>query len=150
MRCKISILFVLFAVSIYGCTQQEESKPLVKEAKIEGRWYTQSAVKLGKQVFTKNCAICHGTAAQSTFSWRRKLPDGSYPPPPLNGSAHAWHHPFSQLMRTIDEGGLSRGGKMPGFKGKLKGEEKQAAVAFFQNYWSDEIYGEWLKRGGLN
>lgn len=150
MHCKIKFLFLLLAVSTYGCNQQEASKPAVKAAKIEGRWYSQTDVKLGNQVFTNNCAICHGANAQSTFNWRKKLPNGTYPPPPLNGSAHAWHHSFSQLMQTINEGGLSRGGKMPGFREKLTKVEKQAAVAYFQNFWSDEIYGEWLKRGGLN
>ena len=38
---------------------------------------------------------------------------------------------------------------MPAFKDKLTEQDKEAVIAFFQSYWPDEIYAEWLNRGGL-
>lgn len=38
---------------------------------------------------------------------------------------------------------------MPGFKDKLKDEEKLAVISYFQSLWTDEIYNAWLTRGGL-
>jgi mono/diheme cytochrome c family protein len=58
----------------------------------EGRWYTGNQVKRGAAVFAQNCAECHGANADATPNWRETTPDGKYPPPPLNGTAHAWHH----------------------------------------------------------
>ncbi len=117
---------------------------------IDGRWYTHEQVKQGKQVFKTHCATCHGIKAQGLVTdWRQPMADGSYPPPPLNGSAHAWHHPLSQLKRTIDQGGIPFGGKMPPFKDKLSEAEKESAIAYFQNFWSEKIYNAWIKRGGL-
>jgi mono/diheme cytochrome c family protein len=138
------LLLVLLHLSIIGCGETNN------ETKVDGRWYTQSQVNSGRVVFEKNCAECHGKYAQGTFNWKQTLPDGSYPPPPLNGSAHTWHHPLSVLKRTINNGSLPLGGKMPPFKDKLSEQEKDAVISFFQSHWSQEIYEAWVKRGGLN
>ena len=69
-------------------------------------------------------------------------------PPPLDGSAHAWHHSRSVLLEVIENGGLALGGKMPAFGAVLKGEEKLAAIAYFQNFWDDETYSQWEVMGG--
>lgn len=129
---------------------QKEPKTAYDDTPINGRWYRQSQVDLGKKVFEENCAKCHGSNGQSVFSWKQRLADGSFPPPPLNGSAHSWHHPLSQLMGTIKAGGVARGGKMPAFNGLLSEEEIVSVIAYFQNFWRDEIYQAWIQRGGLN
>ncbi|MGO1500393.1 MAG: c-type cytochrome [Marinobacter sp.] len=67
----------------------------------------------GSKVFKDSCASCHGTKAQGAFNWRKSLEDGTYQPPPLNGTGHAWHHPFEMLMGTINQGGAPMGGQMP-------------------------------------
>jgi len=130
-------------VWVAGC-EQGSSEP-----EVSGRWYTQSQVELGINVYAKNCISCHLENAQGTTDWKTANPDGSYPPPPLNGSAHAWHHPMVILKKVIEEGGVPLGGKMPGFKDKLKEDEKLAVISYFQSFWNDEIYGAWLARGGL-
>jgi mono/diheme cytochrome c family protein len=126
-------------------------KILLAEQIVPGRWYSYDLVKQGSTVFTDHCAICHGKAAEGiTADWKKTLADGTYPPPPLNGSAHAWHHPMSILLRTINKGGASLGGKMPPFKNSLNKREKYAAIAYFQNWWPDNIYNGWIERGGLS
>ncbi|TFH08242.1 MAG: c-type cytochrome, partial [Nitrosomonadales bacterium] len=49
-------------------------------------------IRRGEIVYQANCATCHGLKGEATTGWREKGADGKYPPPPLNGSAHAWHH----------------------------------------------------------
>lgn len=119
------------------------------EPKVNGRWYTPSQLELGQQVFADNCAQCHGVEAEGTEEWMKPLPNGHYPPPPLNGTAHAWHHPLQGLKASIREGGARFGGVMPGFGDRLTEAEQEAAIAFFQSKWSDDIYKMWLDRGGL-
>lgn len=119
------------------------------EPNVAGRWYTQSQVELGKKVYAENCIGCHNENAQGTASWKERDQAGRYPPPPLNGSAHAWHHPLVILKKTIEQGGIPLGGTMPGFGARLQEEETLAVISYFQSFWSGEIYGEWLKRGGL-
>ena len=135
-------LLVPIMFFIEGCSENE---PPVK-----GRWYTPLQISNGATVFKKHCASCHGDEAQGLISdWRQPLSDGSYPPPPLNGNAHAWHHPLSVLERTIQNGGIPLGGKMPPFNDKLNDEEIKSSIVFFQNKWNDQIYNAWIERGGL-
>jgi len=113
------------------------------------RWYTPQQVASGKQLYADNCATCHGADAASTTEWRKRDKDGNYPPPPLNGTAHTWHHSKKLLEKTIREGGIRIGGKMPPFVDKLKPDEIEAVIAWVQSLWPDEIYAAWLDRGGL-
>jgi mono/diheme cytochrome c family protein len=113
------------------------------------RWFTDQQVKLGENIFKNNCAICHGEKAEKTINWKQTLPDGSYPPPPLNGSAHAWHHNYINLFEIITDGGKSYKGKMPSFRDKLTATQRQNVISYFQSFWSDEKYGIWIKNGGL-
>ena len=135
------MLVSVLGVVLTGCFDNEP--------KVDGRWYTQSQLDLGKQVFQENCSTCHGSGAQGTKEWKKTLPNGKYPPPPLNGSAHAWHHPLKGLKTTVREGGAKFGGTMPGFEKKLSEDERVAAISYFQSKWSKDIYEMWLERGGL-
>lgn len=97
----------------------------------------------GQALFTQHCAACHGDRAQGAFGWERPGADGKYPPPPLDGSAHAWHHAYEQLKQTIQEGTLKLGGNMPAWKGRLSEADTEAVIAHFQSLWPEEIYRAW-------
>ncbi|MDA0688527.1 MAG: cytochrome c [Proteobacteria bacterium] len=143
----------LIVAVLFACSGDEGNGPGVGDGvdPQTQRWYGPQQVEMGRQVFADNCALCHGNAAQGLHEdWRQRLADGSFPPPPLNGSAHAWHHPLSVLLQVINEGGVPLGGQMPGFAEQLDEEQKLAAIAFFQNFWSDEIYANWQQMGGTN
>lgn len=109
------------------------------------RWYFAEQAERGKTVFAANCAACHGNNAEATPHWKTPNSSGHYPPPPLNGSAHAWHHPLSVLGRTIYNGGAPVGGQMPAFKNRLSETDIIDVIAHFQSYWSDDIYQRWLQ-----
>ncbi|UCH40721.1 MAG: thioredoxin fold domain-containing protein [Gammaproteobacteria bacterium] len=110
------------------------------------RWYSDEQVAQGEKLFRQNCAGCHGQNAEATPDWKKTDANGNYPPPPLNGSAHTWHHDLDLLRRTIREGGAKLGGQMPAFEGVLNAEQVDAVIAFFQSKWSDEIYQRWSGR----
>ncbi len=109
------------------------------------RWYSQAQVDNGRGVFNTNCAICHGAEAASTPDWRKLMENGKYPAPPLNGTAHTWHHPLKALRRQINQGGVKYGGWMPAHGESLTDEQVDAAIAYMQSLWSDKIYAAWLK-----
>ena len=101
----------------------------------------------GKNLFQENCAECHGQHAQGTVeNWQIAGEDGKYPPPPLNGTAHAWHHPIGGLAHTIKNGTLGMGGSMPGWKDKLSDDEIFAIILWISSLWPDEIYESWMQR----
>ncbi len=142
MKTLIGVsLVIILAMGYYFTTGKSKSG--------NSRWYTKAQVENGRKLFAANCASCHGLKAEKTLNWREKLADGSYPPPPLNGSAHAWHHSFAQLIRQINDGGAIYGGKMPGFRGALDDSEKKDIISYFQSFWNDKIYKSWYERSGL-
>ncbi len=104
------------------------------------------SVQLGKKVFKNNCVICHGSVGQGLVkNWKKPLSNGKYPPPPLNGSAHTWHHSPKTLLRTINEGGAKFGGAMPGFSNKLDNKEGQALVYYLYSLWPKDIQYKYNK-----
>ncbi|MCJ8313187.1 MAG: cytochrome c [Saccharospirillaceae bacterium] len=106
------------------------------------RWYTQNQVKNGEITFGQICAACHQKDASGSENWKESK-GGVFPPPPLNGQAHAWHHPLTQLHKTIKEGTTSLGGNMPAWGKVLDDEKILETIAFFQSKWSDDIYSIW-------
>lgn len=107
------------------------------------RWYGPEQLATGQVVYQKNCATCHGKDAASVAGWEKMDKNGQFPPPPLNGSAHTWHHPMPLLRRTIREGGIAQGGRMPAFKASLSNQEIDGVIAWFQSYWPDDKYANW-------
>ena len=69
-----------------------------------------------------------------------------FPPPPLNGTAHTWHHSPESLMNTIDNGGVKLGGWMPAFKDQLNTTEKQAVLDYIYDLWPEEIQQKYNSR----
>ncbi len=107
------------------------------------RWYSDAQVDRGAELFLENCASCHGRNAEATPNWKQTDANGNYPPPPLNGTAHAWHHDLELLRKTVREGGAKLGGQMPGFADRLSAAEIDSVIAYFQSQWPDEIYKRW-------
>lgn len=105
-------------------------------------------LRAGEALFQRNCSVCHGLNAEGVSNWQVRDADGQYPPPPLNGTAHTWHHPTSLLLRTIKEGTGELGGSMPAWEGKLGDDEILAIIQWITSLWPDEIYQAWIDRGG--
>ncbi len=118
----------------------------LSQARANERWYSEQQVRDGKQVFLQNCASCHGPKAASTPNWKQTDANGRYPPPPLDGSAHAWHHDLELLRRTVREGGQKLGGYMPAFESVLEAAQIDAAIAYFQSLWPEDTYRKWAGR----
>jgi thiol:disulfide interchange protein DsbC len=111
-----------------------------------GRWYSSDQLEKGKQLFQQQCASCHGANAELTIDWKKTDSNGKYPPPPLNGTAHAWHHSLQQLKETIQRGGVPLGGLMPAFASTLSDADIDAAISYFQSKWPEQTYRKWAAR----
>jgi mono/diheme cytochrome c family protein len=109
----------------------------------EHRWYSSQQVTSGESVYRQNCIACHLENGAGTENWQTRDADGKLLPPPLNGTAHTWHHDLGVLARTIVEGGTKLGGSMPAFGDRLSTEEIAAVIAYVQSLWPDEIYQRW-------
>lgn len=142
-------------VTLVGCDNQQiaardpqrqiASVSVLQSPPVE-RWYGAEQIERGNKFYQENCAECHKPDASGTANWREPDEKGSYPPPPLNGTAHTWHHPLPVLRRTVRIGGVPLGGTMPGFADKLNEQQIDDIFAWVQSHWSDEIYTIWHER----
>jgi len=141
---KYIILPVLAAAMLTGCSESSTpGKSSITQSVADRPVVDPAALEQGKVLFAKNCASCHGDRAQGTFNWQKAGPDGKYPPPPLDGSAHAWHHPKAVLRDVIRNGTQRIGGNMPPWRDKLNDAEIDAIIVWFQSLWPDELYAAW-------
>ena len=148
VRFALPFCFSVFAV--VGCDEGSSSHGIGTHS-IETmstadvvRHHDPEKVARGRQVYQERCAACHGDKAQGASSWRRRDADGFYPPPPLNGTGHAWHHSRTALQEMIRDGSPAGQGKMPAWNGKLSDQDVDAVIEWFQSLWPDPVYGEWF------
>jgi mono/diheme cytochrome c family protein len=110
------------------------------------RQHDPAQVTRGRIVYDQYCADCHGAEGKGQAGdWRIRDADGYYPPPPLDDSAHAWHHPTAVLLDVIRNGSEPGEGKMPAWKNVLSETEMQDVVVYIKSLWSDPVYRLWWK-----
>ena len=148
MKFYVLIFMTIFLI---GCSDSEPGKsPVTNTVKVNAakRHLDLSSVQHGQQLFLQNCAQCHGKQAEAKPDWKKTGADGKYPPPPLNGTAHAWHHSQSVLHKVIKNGTLHLGGSMPAWKGKLTDKEIDDIIVWIKAIWPDKVYQAWQSRNG--
>ena len=106
-----SVLFGALALILVACSESNQAPLTTANATATSpsdqplvRWYNPEQVRTGAEVFKNNCAQCHGNNGQGAINWTQIGPDGKYPPPPLNGTGHAWHHPLKMLFHVVKNG----------------------------------------------
>lgn len=129
---KKIIAVVLLSGWLGACSEQQESQAV-----------PEVSLDLGRQVYSQNCAVCHGANGEGDENWRQRKPDGKFPPPPLNGTGHTWHHPLKILQYVIKNGSPGGQGDMPAWKDKLSDHEIDSVIAHVQSWWSPQVYSAW-------
>ena len=111
------------------------------------RNYNSEMLEAGQFLFKANCAVCHGINAEGTVAdWHKRDANGKLPPPPLNGTAHTWHHSISGLVHTVKNGTIEIGGSMPSWQDKLSDDEIVSIIIWLTSLWPEEVYNAWLER----
>jgi len=113
--------------------------------KVPERKYEPEKLALGNQVYDLHCKSCHGVGGEGNQNWRKRDANGKFPPPPLNGTGHTWHHPVSVLKGQIENGGIENGGTMPAFGDKLNEKEIEAVISWIQSKWPENVYNAWYE-----
>lgn len=115
------------------------------EARLKARGLDPAQVKRGRAIFNQHCVECHGAEGKGkTKDWRVPDANGNYPPPPLDDSAYAWHHPTEALLESVHIGSPQGFGIMPRWEKQLSEREMRDVVAYIKSLWSDEAYRQWL------
>lgn len=143
MLVLVAVLPAVLSVLV-ACDQQAQVSS-ASTGLMPARQNDPAVLSLGQAVFQQHCSGCHGAQAQGDPNWRKRKPDGKYPPPPLNGSGHAWHHSRAMLHEMIRTGSRPGEGDMPAWQGKLTGDEIDAVISWFQSLWPDQVYAAWYE-----
>tara|TARA_Y100001936_G_scaffold94253_1_gene92763 strand:+ start:6788 stop:7336 length:549 start_codon:yes stop_codon:yes gene_type:complete len=149
----LCITVTLFAMPILSLASSEIKTIAIQSTKekqqtqqnIVIRKLDAEKVKRGKIIYRANCANCHGKNGESKPGWRKRGADGKYPPPPLNGSAHTWHHSTTTLYKTIKEGSPPEIGNMPAWGNKLTDNEINDVIVWITSIWPEDLYAIWYK-----
>lgn len=149
----------LVLLSLNACGQQSASEatppatraPAMQPA-VSGNWpppkvarqFDPGQVARGRAAYEHYCQSCHGQQGKGQAGdWRARGPDGKYPPPPLDDSAHAWHHPTKVLHQVIRQGSPGGTGNMPAWKDVLTDAQIDDLIVYIKSLWSDEVYAVW-------
>lgn len=145
LQARFRVLGALLSALLLfgGCSESPAPAP-VSSANRGSHGLDPTRIAHGAEVYRQNCASCHGDRAQAKAGWERPGADGKYPPPPLDGSAHAWHHPMAALKDVIRNGTQRTGGNMPPWRDKLTEADMDAVIAYFQSLWPEPIYAAWV------
>jgi len=144
-----TIVAIVSSLLLLSCSDDkttEVNKGMIQTTQKSTRVVDDAQIKRGRQLYLKSCTVCHGINGEGSPDWRKRDADGMYPPPPVNGTGHAWHHSKKVLVDTIKNGTAKLGGKMPGWKDKLSDQEIDDIIAWFQSLWPDQLYEVWQLR----
>lgn len=95
----------------------------------------------GEELYRGNCVQCHRENARGAPKWHQRDVSGNFPPPPLDGSAHTWHHPEALLVEMIRNGSST----MPSFDSRLSENDIGDIIYWFQSLWPDDLYQMWAR-----
>ncbi len=105
-----------------------------------------ATIALGQQVYTANCAACHGASLQGQPDWKHRLATGRMPAPPHDVSGHTWHHSDRDLFNLVNLGvaavvGDGYESDMPAFGDKLSDSEIKAVLDYIESTWPPYAQG---------
>jgi mono/diheme cytochrome c family protein len=105
-------------------------------------------IALGRAVYEKHCASCHGVRLEGQPEWQRRLPSGRMPAPPHDDTGHTWHHAERVLFGITQYGVVppyappGTQSDMPAYQSVLSDDEIRAVLAYIKSHWSPKVL-EW-------
>lgn len=93
----------------------------------------------GQAIYEKYCITCHGKNGVGENPSNPKALDeqGNYVAPPLDGSAHAWHHSDDDLADFIASGS-PQNKRMKAWKDTLSANEIRDVIEYIKSLWGPQ------------
>src|SRR5712691_10063131 len=102
-----------------------------------------SSLDLGRAIYQKHCASCHGADAQGAPHWQASDEHGELPAPPHDAEGHTWRHSDAELYEMVSKGWRDPFNKtkrltMPGFGDLLSRQQIVAVMSYLKTLWTPE------------
>ena len=103
-----------------------------------------SLVTLGQNIYSENCASCHGINLEGQKNWQNRDDEGYLPAPPHDETGHTWHHPDEYLFQMTKYGiekiiGKKYLNNMPAYENILTDREIISVLSFIKSTWPSQI-----------
>ena len=103
-----------------------------------------SIVTLGQNIYSENCASCHGINLEGQKNWQNRDDEGYLPAPPHDETGHTWHHPDEYLFQMTKYGiekiiGKKYLNNMPAYENILTDKEIVSVLSFIKSTWPSQI-----------
>lgn len=133
MRRRSALVLAGAAALLTGCGRDSEGPPPPDP----------EVVSLGREVYAKYCAACHGAVGEGQPSWQVPNAAGELPAPPHDSTGHTWKHSDAMLYRIVAQGWRDPFNKtdrltMPAFGEVLSPAEIRAVIAYLRTLWTPE------------
>ena len=99
------------------------------------QWDSAARIESGKNSYNEYCVKCHGVEGSGEPAENIAGTDLS-PAPPLNDTAHAWHHSNQDLLKTILEGSSQENSRMEAWKDILSKTDAENVLGYIKSLWS--------------
>lgn len=126
------------AIVVSGCTSAPGPAPIAGGSPGVPPSLDAEMIRVGEALYLQECAECHGSDLRGAPNWKTPNADGSYPPPPHDGSGHTWHHSDATLVELIQNGSGFEQSRMPQFAGRLSEEQVLAVLEYLKSHWGDQ------------
>jgi S-disulfanyl-L-cysteine oxidoreductase SoxD len=99
-----------------------------------------ASVELGKSIYRRQCASCHGRYLQGQPLWQINDEDAGRRAPAHDESGHTWQHSDRALFQMTKHGRFASAladavSHMPAFKDVLSDADILAVIAFIKRRW---------------
>ena len=103
-----------------------------------------SLVTLGQNIYSENCASCHGINLEGQKNWQNRDDEGYLPAPPHDETGHTWHHSDEYLFQMTKYGiekiiGKKYLNNMPAYENILTDKEIVSVLSFIKSTWPSQI-----------
>ncbi len=95
-------------------------------------------VAAGEALYLEHCAACHGADLRGEPDWQIPHDDGSFRPPPHDGTGHTWHHADDLLVEIVAEGSDFPESRMPAFGEKLSDDQILTILDYLKSTWGPQ------------